>query len=231
MQRDTIPVAREGVPFFGFPALAAVVFALLGWKIAAVIALVITAFVLYFFRDPARVVPQGEGLVVAPADGRVIEVTEDATGALQEGPTLRISIFMNVFNCHVNRSPVAGEVRRIVYYPGRFHSADKSKALMYNEHNRLLLATEAGRLVTVVQVAGLIARRIVCWAEPGDRLELGQRFGMIRFGSRLDLYLPADAQVEVEPRQRVRAGETVVARLGAAPAAGAIQGGGREEAP
>ncbi len=213
MQPDKLPVAREGVPFVGFPALCTVVFALLGWKIAAVIALVITAFVLYFFRDPCRVVPQGQGLVVSPADGRVIEVVEDGTGALQDGPTRRISIFMNVFNCHVNRSPVSGTVERIVYYPGRFFSADKAKALMYNEHNRMLLETDDGRRVTVVQVAGLIARRIVCWAEPGDRLSRGQRFGMIRFGSRLDLYLPMDAEVIVGPGHRVRAGETVVARL------------------
>ncbi len=214
MLADRIPVAREGVPFIGFPALAAVVFSLLGWEVMAVIALVITAFVLYFFRDPHRVVPGEEGAVVSPADGRVIEIAEDRGAALQEGDVVRISIFMNVFNCHVNRSPVAGVVKRIAYHPGRFHSADKAKALMYNEHNRLLVQHPAGAEVTVVQVAGLIARRIVCWAEEGDRLERGQRFGMIRFGSRLDVYLPASCSVEVKQGQKVRAGETVIARFG-----------------
>ncbi len=205
-------MAREGVPFIGFAALASVIFSLLGWDAMAVIALVITAFVLYFFRDPHRVVPQDEGVVVSPADGKVIEISQGSETSLQGQDVTRISIFMNIFNCHVNRSPLAGEVKQIVYYPGRFHSADKAKALMYNEHNRLLIEHDSGLQVTVVQVAGLIARRIVCWAEPGDRLRRGERFGMIRFGSRLDVYLPNKCAVEVRKGQRVRAGESILAR-------------------
>ncbi len=206
-----IPVAKEGVPFIGSAAFVTLVFSLLGWEIPAVVTLVITAFILYFFRDPERVVPHGPGLVVSPADGRVIEVADSAEGSLQGANVKRISIFMNIFNVHVNRAPISGVVKDRVYQQGTFFSADKKKALLQNEQSALLICGDNDLKVTVVQVAGLIARRIVCWAEVGDNLKRGERFGLIRFGSRLDVYIPAHLTVVVKKGDRVWAGQSVLA--------------------
>jgi len=191
--------------------LASVVFGPLQWQIPAVVALAITAFVLYFFRDPPRIVPTGQGLVISPADGRVIEVTDGDEGSLQGSGVRRISIFMNVFNVHVNRSPVSGKVLKIAYRGGSFWPADKRRALVQNEQNSILIEAEDGWKITVVQVAGLIARRIVCWAEEGDVLTRGQRFGMIRFGSRLDVYVPNDFSIRVKKGDKVWAGQSILA--------------------
>ncbi len=210
-------MAREGVPFIGMAALATVVLAVLQmpWPTAAAFAA--TAFCLYFFRDPERVVPHGPDLIVSPADGKVIEVAEGEEdpyfGPSGPGRCLRISIFMNVFDCHVNRSPIAGRVEDMAYFPGRFISANRPRAMAENERCAMLVRDEEGRGVTVVQVAGLIARRIVCFAQVGDRLERGQRYGMIRFGSRLDLYLPASSRPQVSKGQRVSAGQSILARF------------------
>jgi phosphatidylserine decarboxylase len=206
-----IPVSMEGVPFAGLLALASIVFAILNWPTAAVASLAATAFVLYFFRDPERVAPNGDGFVVSPADGRVIEIKAASEGSLQGPEVIRISIFMNIFNVHVNRAPISGSVARIEYKEGRFWSADKKRAVAENERNALLLVSDNGFECTVVQVAGLIARRIVCWAEEGDFLKMGERFGLIRFGSRLDVYLPKETPVLVRHGQRVLAGQTVLA--------------------
>ncbi len=213
MRPKRIPVAKEGMPFIGFCALASVVFGLLQWQIPAVIALAITAFVLYFFRDPQRIVPTGQGLVISPADGRVIEVVDGDEGSLQGSGVRRISIFMNVFNVHVNRSPVSGKVLKIAYRGGSFWPADKRRALVQNEQNSILIETQDGWKITVVQVAGLIARRIVCWAEEGDVLTRGQRFGMIRFGSRLDVYVPNDFSIRVKKGEKVWAGQSILATV------------------
>ncbi|NDY41340.1 phosphatidylserine decarboxylase family protein [Dissulfurirhabdus thermomarina] len=215
MRPERVPVAREGVPFVGAAALAAVVLAQLGWQLPAVAALVVTAFVLYFFRDPERVVPAGQGLVVAPADGRVIQAGVEAADPVGGEPARRVSIFMNVFDVHVNRAPVAGEVEAVVYRPGAVWPADRPRALLRNECCALRLRTAEGDRVTAVQVAGLVAQRIVCRAEPGDRLARGERFGLIRFGSRVDVYLPPGYAVEVKKGQRVTAGQSVLARRAA----------------
>ncbi len=212
MLQEQIPVAREGVPFIGLSAFVALICAILGWPVPAMAFLVLCAFILYFFRDPDRVVPHGKGLVVSPADGRVLEVTEVESAPLLAGRARRISVFMNVFNVHVNRSPVAGTVKDISYLPGTFLPADRHRAMVQNEQNAILMEDEHGNELTVVQVAGLIARRIVCRAEPGDWLRRGQRFGMIRFGSRLDCYIPLDFQVLVKAGDKTAAGETVLAR-------------------
>ena len=208
-----IPVAKEGVPFIGMSALATVVFALLQFSWPAIAALVFTGFVLYFFRDPERIVPTEAGLLTSPADGKVIEITEAQEPWFSIGRTIRISIFMNVFNCHVNRAPVSGEVRKLKYRPGLFLSANRSRAMAENEACALLVRDDNGRSVVVVQVAGLIARRIVCYAQVGDRLERGQRYGMIRFGSRLDVYLPAGSRILVRRGDRAVAGQTVLAEM------------------
>ncbi len=214
MHKVNVPVAKEGIPFLGVSALATVVFALLQIEAAAILCLLLTGFILYFFRDPERIIPVGAGLITSPADGKVIEIQkEQQEPFFSTGPTRRISIFMNVFDCHVNRVPISGRVIDIKYREGRFLSANKKRAMAENERAAMLLEDEKGRKVTVVQVAGLIARRIVCWAEPGDLLKRGQRYGMIRFGSRLDVYLPLNAQVKVEKGQRVRAGQSVLGKM------------------
>ncbi len=212
MHPERVPVAKEGIPFVFLAFAASIIFAILHWDIPAVAALAVTAFVLYFFRDPERVIPDAPGLLVSPADGQVIEVIQAKEGALSDHASTRISIFMNVFNVHVNRFPVTGKVKKIEYKEGGFLPADKKDAFIRNEQNRLLIEDEKGNEITVVQVAGLIARRIVCWAETGDRLKRGQRFGLIRFGSRLDIYLPPQYLVEIKQGCKVKAGQSVLAK-------------------
>ncbi len=211
MKKPRIPVALEGVPFIGFAAFCCLVLAILGLAPAALAALALTAFVIYFFRDPVRVAPNDPGAVVAPADGKVIMVKEGEFD-LYGGPAVKISIFMNVFNVHVNRVPLAGEVEKVEMRPGRFYAADSSRAELENETCALFLHTAAGRVVAV-QMAGLIARRIVCRAEPGDQLRRGERYGLIRFGSRVDVYLPAHCPLGVRRGDKVRAGESVLASV------------------
>ncbi|NIA09165.1 MAG: phosphatidylserine decarboxylase family protein [Nitrospiraceae bacterium] len=211
MYPHRVPVAKEGVPFIGTTALVALIFALLDWPIPALSVFTVAVFFLYFFRDPERVIPSGPGLIVSPADGWVIEVTDGCETSLQGEDVRRISIFMNIFNVHVNRAPIAGRVRKILYHPG---TANSPKALFNNERNALLIQAEDGMELTVVQVAGILARRIVCWAEVGDSLKRGERFGLIRFGSRLDVYVSKDVSVLVKKGKRVWAGQTVLGKVG-----------------
>jgi phosphatidylserine decarboxylase len=206
------PIHPEGYPFIGAFALASLIlfwiWSPLGW-----IGTVLTVWCALFFRDPKRVTPQGEGIVVAPADGRVsliVQAMPPPELGLGDRPLLRVSIFMSVFNCHVNRSPVAGRVERIVYRPGKFINAELDKASEDNERNSLVIATPGGR-IGVVQIAGLVARRIVSFVREGQSLAAGERFGLIRFGSRLDVYLPEGAKALVSEGQTAVAGETVVA--------------------
>nr|HDN00997.1 phosphatidylserine decarboxylase family protein [Deltaproteobacteria bacterium] len=212
MLSHRIPVAEEGVPFIGIAVLAAVICAILEWPVPAVVFFVISAFILFFFRDPERVIPSGLGLVVSPADGRVIDIAEDNRGSLNGKDVRRISIFMNIFNVHVNRAPITGEVQQISYRSGAFWPADRKRALLENERNAVLIRGEDGVELTVVQVAGIIARRIVCWVEVGDRVKIGERFGLIRFGSRLDVYVPKDFSVLVKKGDRTAAGQTILAK-------------------
>ncbi len=215
MKKPHVPVALEGLPFILFAAFATLIAALAGGKALALAGLALTAFVLYFFRDPSRVVPHEDNLLVSPADGRVILIEQVEDERYLKAKAQKISIFMNVFDVHVNRSPLAGRVERIDYAPGRFYSADSPRAALENETCAVVLDAGGGRRLACVQMAGLIARRIVCWAEPGDTLAKGVRFGLIRFGSRVDLYLPLDLRLELKRGQRVKAGETV---LGSFPA-------------
>ena len=204
-------IAREGWPFLALAtALAAVVTFFAGWW--SVPLWVVTVFVLQFFRDPARAVPADPDAVLAPADGRVVVVGR-AQDPWLERDALKISIFMNVFNVHSNRSPVDAEVLRVWYHAGAFLNAAIDKASLENERNALHLRTPEGRDITCVQVAGLVARRILCYVKPGDRLARGQRYGFIRFGSRVDLYLPADAVPRVSVGDRVQASASIVAHL------------------
>jgi phosphatidylserine decarboxylase len=213
MHTPRVPLASEGYPFILFSAFATLAFSLLGLVVPALGALLLTAFVTYFFRDPARVLPEEKDAIVSPADGKVIVVREMDDDCFLHERVHKISIFMNVFNVHVNRIPLAGTVERVVLTPGRFYAADKDKAVLHNERCALTVATPAGVRYAVVQIAGLIARRIVCRAEPGDRVTVGQRYGMIRFGSRLDLYLPLATEIRVREGELVRAGESVLGLL------------------
>ncbi len=212
-RQTAYPIARPGWPFIAAAAFATVVFALLGMKIAAVLMLTVAACICGFFRDPDRAVPQVEGGVVSPADGRIIVCEKVAGSDFYDGECLKISIFMSVFNVHVNRMVVDGRVADVAYHPGKFFSANLDKASRENEHNALFVETPSGRRLVVVQIAGLIARRIICGVQPGDELKRGQRFGMICFGSRLDVYLPPDARAEVRIGQKVRAGMSLLGVL------------------
>ncbi len=207
------PVAKEGYPFIGFAALLTLVLAALGCVSGTVFALALTTFTLFFFRDPERFVPFEDDAVISPADGKIIIIKETYDHRFTEQKVRKISIFMNVFNVHVNRMPFAGEVQKIIYHPGKFYNADSSKAELENEYCAAIVATEKKKRFAVVQIAGLIARRIVCWLEPGDTPAKGVRFGLIRFGSRIDLYLPEEAEICVKKGEKVRAGETVIARI------------------
>jgi phosphatidylserine decarboxylase len=213
MKIARIPVALEGSPFILFAAFATLVAALLNKEAATLIGLAVTAFVLYFFRDPSRVVPDDTATLVSPADGRIILIEPVADDRYLNARVQKISIFMNVFDVHVNRVPFAGVVEKIVYSPGRFYSADSPHAALENETCAVVLDGGHGRRMAFVQMAGLIARRIVCWAEKGDSLTKGSRFGLIRFGSRVDLYLPLELRLEIKKGQCVKAGQTILGRF------------------
>jgi len=212
-----VPVNREGYPFIAVFFVVSVLLGLL-WEPLFWIGMILTAWCIFFFRDPRRVTPLDPDLVVSPADGRVSAVMHVAPPAEMHLGTermLRVSIFMNVFNCHVNRMPVSGRISRIAYNPGKFLNAELDKASSENERNALVIETTHGP-VGCVQIAGLVARRIVCWAKQSEDLEIGERFGLIRFGSRLDVYLPEGAVPRVSVGQTAVAGETVLAEYGSA---------------
>jgi phosphatidylserine decarboxylase len=210
---STLPVAREGVPVLAAAAFATAVFALLDFAVPALIGLVATGFFGFFFRDPDRVVPRDENAVVSPADGRVLAAEVGDGGPYYDGPCLKIGIFMSIFNVHVNRVPAAGTVQGIEYHPGTFVNASLDKASADNERNAIFIETENGHFLTTVQVAGLVARRIICRLRPGDPVVRGARFGLICFGSRLDLYLPPETEAAVGPGDRVRAGTSILGVL------------------
>jgi phosphatidylserine decarboxylase len=208
------PIHREGFPFVGGLALVSLISFFL-WSPLGWVGTVATLWCAYFFRDPKRVTPVREGIVVAPADGRVSQIANAVPPAeLGLGPRTmpRVSIFMSVFNCHVNRSPVTGRIEKIAYRRGAFLSADLDKASEDNERNSFLIAS-GGRRLAVVQIAGLVARRIVCFAREGATVGAGERIGLIRFGSRVDVYLPEGTRPLVAEGQTAIAGETVIADL------------------
>ena len=205
-------IAREGWLFLAFAAVVAVAFTILGWIILAVLAWVAFVFILQFFRDPGRTIPQGAKSVLSPADGRIVLV-EKTRDPYLERDALKISVFMNVFNVHSNRSPVDGNVVNRWYHPGSFLNAALEKASLENERNALHLRTTSGQDVTCVQIAGLIARRILCYVDAGATVTRGQRYGFIRFGSRVDVYLDPAAAPRVAVGDVVAATSTVLAEL------------------
>jgi phosphatidylserine decarboxylase len=204
-------IAREGWPFLAIAVAAA---ALASWYslVWSIPLWIIALFVLQFFRDPPRTVPGDAKTVVSPADGRIVAV-EKAHDPYLDREAIKVSVFMNVFNVHSNRAPVDGEVKQIFYNPGSFVNAALDKASTENERNALCIRADAGADVTCVQVAGLIARRILCYVKAGDKLERGQRYGFIRFGSRVDVYLPPNARITAALGDKVYAASTVLASL------------------
>jgi phosphatidylserine decarboxylase len=214
IRRLLVPIHKEGYPFIGIGIVASLILGQL-WEALGWLMAVITLWMCYFFRDPERVTPVRDGLVVSPADGRIsmiVTVVPPGELDLPPEPMQRVSVFMNVFDCHVNRSPVTGRIAQLVYTPGLFLNAELDKASEDNERNGLVIETPTTK-IGVVQIAGLVARRIVSFVKAGDELGVGDRFGLIRFGSRVDVYLPLSAQVLVGVGQSAIAGETALADL------------------
>ena len=206
-----MPLAREGYPLIGVAAAVTLLLFAVGWMIPAAGALLLTVFVVSFFRDPEREVPDAPGLIVAPADGRVIKVARVRDDRFLGGEATLVSIFMSPFNVHVNRAPCSGRVVDIRYHHGKYFRAFADKASSDNEQNAVVLEDEHGQRLCFVQIAGFIARRIVCYLRVGMQVQRGQRYGMIMFGSRADLYLPPTVRVRVNVGESARGGRTVIA--------------------
>lgn len=208
--RASFPIAPPGLKFIITAILITGMSFYFGWMVPGLLFLGITVFVTWFFRDPERTLPDDKNALVSPADGKVIVIDHLDSCEYQDGPCIKISIFMNVFNVHVNRMPFDGEIEKVLYHPGKFMNASFDKASVHNERNALVVKTANGARYTVVQIAGLIARRIVNCAKVGEVLKKGSRYGMIQFGSRLDLYLPEDFQVAVKMGEKTTAGSTII---------------------
>jgi phosphatidylserine decarboxylase len=206
-------IAREGYPLIiaaGAPAVGAL---FMGWVLSGGLLVLVTLAIAAFFRDPDRIIPEGEGLIVAPADGKVVSIANLKDPSLIAHASTRISIFLSPLDVHINRMPVTGTIEEIRYQRGKFMAAYKDEASAQNEQNALKILAREGQRLGVVQVAGVLARRIVCHVKPGDKLNRGDRFGMIMFGSRTDAYLPAGCRVEVVEGQKVKGGETILGRF------------------
>lgn len=209
-----MPVAREGLPFIAIGVILSISLFPLHIEALTAFAILLTLFTMYFFRDPDRHGEVRDRLVLSPADGKVIDIQPFDNGQNLLGePAVKVSIFMSVFNVHVNRIPTSGKIAKISYHPGTFVSANLEKASEENENNRITLETPGGRRVVVVQIAGLIARRIACWVREDEEVVAGNRFGLIRFGSRLDVYMPFESRVLVQRNEKVKAGETKLGYL------------------
>jgi len=213
MNNRNFPIALDGLIFIIPLAVLTGVLAYLEAGGVSLFFLAATLFVLWFFRNPERVTPEGEKAVISPADGRVIKIEEVEEQEMLRERVRKVSIFMNIFNVHVNRAPCAGTVKEIVYRKGKFFSANLDKASVFNERNSVLIETVDGNQILTIQIAGMIARRIVCWVTRGIGVEKGERFGLIKFGSRLEVFMPLDATIPVKVGDKVRAGETRIGYL------------------
>lgn len=212
MKNYGIPVAAEGWPFIIPLAIITALLFVFGWKNVGIVSLVLTLFVLFFFRDPDRTVAEGKGVVVSPADGKVIVIKDVYEPTYLKQDVKQVSIFLSVFNVHVNRSPVEGTVEVVKYNPGKFHVASVDKASLDNEQTAMVI-TNGNKKVLVKQIAGLIARRIICYAKPGDAIQKGERYGLIRFGSRVDIFLPKDTELAVKLGDRVKGARDIIGVL------------------
>ena len=212
MKHDNI-IAHEGYPFIVFFLVVTVFVAFFGRGWLIILFVFITFFIVWFFRNPERSFQEEEKVLISPADGKIIKIENVEVSGTISGRFKKISIFMNVFNVHVNRAPYSGQIEAINYREGKFLSANLDKASQDNERNEVMIRTEDGRSVWMVQIAGLIARRIVCWVNVGTTIKKGERFGLIRFGSRVDVYLPEDSRISVKLRDKVKAGQTSLGYL------------------
>jgi len=212
MKHDSV-IAHEGYPFIIFSLVVTVFVAFLGISWLIILFAFITFFIIWFFRNPERYFQEEEKVLISPADGKVIKIEDVEVNGTISGRFKKISIFMNVFNVHVNRAAYSGKIETINYLEGKFFSANLDKASLDNERNEIMIRSEDGRSIWMVQIAGLIARRIVCWVNVGTTIKKGERFGLIRFGSRVDVYLPEDSQMSVKLRDNVKAGQTVLGYL------------------
>jgi len=212
MRNENTPIAVEGYPFIVLAGFVTMFFALLSWKILAVIAFILTLFITYFFRNPERTLPEDENAVVAPADGVIIFLGPSSEEHVMAEMT-KISIFMSVFNVHINRTPISGLIVETFYNRGKFMDVRDERATFENERSGLVLENARGTRIVVVQVAGLIARRIICYLQKGDQAIRGKRYGLIRFGSRLDVYIPTNADLRVKMGDKTVAGETILGYL------------------
>jgi phosphatidylserine decarboxylase len=208
--QTAFPVAKAGYSFIFAAAFTTAVFALLGLTTPALIGLLVTFSICLFFRDPDRVIPADQNAIVSPADGKIVFAGHEEKSPYLDGPCMKISIFMSVFNVHINRVPHEGIVKNILYNPGKFFNASFDKASRDNEQNAVLVETTDGRTICFVQIAGLIARRIICNIQSGDQVKRGQRMGLICFGSRVDIYLPDQTRLNVAKGNKVKGGSTVL---------------------
>jgi phosphatidylserine decarboxylase len=207
------PIAREGVPFLAATVVPTAAAWTLGWTAAGALFGAVALFTAWFFRNPSRRVPGGPNLIVSPGDGRVLAVAEEEEPRFLKARAVRVSIFLSPLNVHINRTPCEGLVKTVSYSPGRFLVASRPEATLQNEQTAVLLETDAGCRILCVQVAGYVARRIVCWLSEGERVARGERYGLIRFGSRMDLYMPVGTQVRVQAGDRVTGGESIIGVL------------------
>lgn len=212
-QAKGIPVAKEGIPFIAIGGLLTLGVWAMGGVWSTCLLGSFTLFTTWFFRNPARTIPPGENMVVSPGDGTVVAVEQEFEHRYLKEQSIRISIFLNVFDVHINRMPVSGSVEDIVYQPGKFMMANLPEASIGNEQNALMLRRPDGVKVLCVQIAGLIARRIVSWVVPGEQVEKGERFGLIRFGSRMDVYLPQSSTIRVQVGSKVKGGSSIIAEV------------------
>ena len=211
---NRLPVAREGLPFIGIGCAVTILCVFLGFSLGAIFIGVLSLFTVYFFRDPERFVQADGTAILTPADGTIIDIKYLDTDDNPLGESaVKLSIFMSIFSVHVNRAPVCGKIAKIDYHPGKFFSANRDKASELNEKNQITLQTDQGHKIVFVQIAGLVARRIACWIEEGERVKSGQRCGLIRFGSRLDVYVPQNSHIIGKRHQKVKAGETILGYL------------------
>jgi phosphatidylserine decarboxylase len=203
-------MAKEGFPFFIPLVLVTVILGILGWKVWMSLGILLSLFVAYFFRNPRRKIPTLQNVILSPADGRVVHVGECEESRFLKEKVLKISIFMSLFDVHLNRAPVSGTILAQNYIPGRFLMANVEKSSLLNEQNAMILETEDRHKILLIQIAGFVARRIVCYAKAGDLLSKGEIFGLIRFGSRVDLYLPPEVKPIVSVGQHVKGGESII---------------------
>jgi phosphatidylserine decarboxylase len=210
MKPQRWPLAREGFPFLLVSSLLTLSLWMVGWKLLGVLGVLLTLFTAYFFRNPRREIPSAEKAILAPADGRIVHVGECLEDRFLKATALKVSIFMSIFDVHLNRAPASGRIVQRSYNPGKFLMASREKSSLLNEQNALVLETDDRWRMVFIQIAGVIARRIVCYAKAGDALTRGEIFGMIRFGSRIDLYLPRDMKPMVQVGQHVKGGESII---------------------